>query len=433
MVAGGSQLAPAAIRRRLARVGPDGLGGRAGWASVVEVLQLASSVLVFLILARLLTEADYGVLGAVLGVAMTAASLSNVGSHILLIKRAAQGHDLADAWRRATSVGILGPAAGALALIALRPVILPSVDPWVYGLLVVSQLNFFWLTELAVFIGNGTRQLKESAQLRFIVVCCRFVALVLFALLGDGRLIVWAIASVASFGIGAVLSLLYVWRVFGLAPGLWTVSRADVVEGAPFAANASSESLVDVSDRPLLLRYGHSVDAGIYTLGGRIVQFGYLPVRILLRASDADLFEAGRHGTRRALEVSRSLLKPGIAIGLAVGAGFLVFAPVVPIVVGDKYAEAVDTMRLLAVMPAIRAVQYLMGNCLSASDHQWWRVGATLAAAALNFGLNIWLLPTGTWRTAVFTTIVSELFLAAALSLVVYVWAWRERLADGDS
>ena len=73
--------------------GGRGAGHRVGWSSVVELSQLASSVLVFLILARQLTPGDYGALGAVLGVAMPAATLSSFGSHVLLIKRIAQGGD----------------------------------------------------------------------------------------------------------------------------------------------------------------------------------------------------------------------------------------------------------------------------------------------------------------------------------------------------
>jgi len=418
--------AGAALRRRLTDIGPEGLGGRAGWAGVVEILQLISSALVFFVLARLMTQADVGVMGAVLGVAVPVASLSSLGSHVLLIKRVAQGGSVTDAWQRATSVGVIGPSLGAAVAIALRPVILPSVDGWVYALLMLSQVSLFWLTELAVYLGNGTRRLKDAAQIRFLVVSCRLLALAIFALLGDGQLLGWAIASFASFGIGAALALGYVWRVFGAPPSLRRWSRTEVHEGLPFSVNSVSESLVDVSDKPLLVRYDHAADAGIYTVGARIIQFGYLPIRVLLRASDADLFEAGRNGTASALAVTRSLLKPGIAVGALVGAGFMVLAPVVPLVAGPEYVDAVSTVRLLAVLPLIRAVQYLMGNCLSASDHQWWRVGATLVGAGLNFGLNVRLLPTGTWRTAVFTTIVSEIALTALLTAIVLGWVWRE-------
>jgi len=404
-------------RSRLA-TGGRGTAHRIGWSSIVELAQLASSVLVFIILAGQLAPDDYGALGAVLGVAMPAATLASFGSHVLLIKRIAQGGNFADAWQRATSIGTLGPAVGALVLVAAKPLILPQVSTTVYVLLVVSQVNFFWLTELAVYVGNATRNLKAAAQIRLMVVATRFGAVILFATLTPGRLVDWAVASILSFAAGAALALLHVWRVFGARPSLRRGSVADVREGLPFSANAVTESLVDISDRPLLFRYGHETDAGIYTLGGRIIQFGYLPIRVLLRTADADLFAAGKHGAAPALAVTRRLLKPAVAVGLAAGAGAFACASAVPWLVGDEYRPAVETIRLLAPMPAIRAVQYLMGNCLSASGHQGWRLILTVAAGVLNLGLNLVLLPNGTWRTAVGTTFVSELFLTVALTAI---------------
>lgn len=417
------------IRRlttRLAAVGPEGLAKRAGWAGIVEVLQLVSSLLVFGVLVSVLAPEAYGQMTATLSVAMAAASLGGFGAHVLLIKRVSQGMDLQQAWKRATSASIITLGATSLLLIVLQPVFLAGVDRSVVILFVISQANFFTLTELAVYVGNGTRRLKEAAQIRLLVVLCRLAALGWFVVFGGGSLLAWAWASFVSFGIAVLLAVGYVWRVFGAAPSLRHLSGADLREGAPFAANSGSESLVDVSDRPLLLRYGHEVDAGIYGAAGRIVQFGYLPLRIVMRASDADLFEAGKHGIRPALRVTRSLVPPMAALGAGVGLGMAVCAPLVPLVAGEEWNEAVDAIRLLGALPLIRALQYLMGNALSASDNQWWRVRATLSAALLNFGLNLWLLPSGTWRTAVFTTMVSELYLTAVLALVAVILSGRE-------
>lgn len=417
------------IRRlsaRLAAVGPEGLAQRAGWAGIVEVLQLVSSLLVFGALVRVLSVEAYGQMTATLSVAMAATSLGGFGAHVLLIKRVSQGVDLQQAWRRATSTSIITLGLTSLLLIVLQPVFLAGVDRSVVILFVISQANFFTLTELAVYVGNGTRRLKEAAQIRLLVVICRVAALGWFVIFGGGSLLAWAWASFVSFGIAVVLAFGYVWRVFGASPGLLSLAVADLREGAPFAANSGSESLVDVSDRPLLLRYGHETDAGIYGAAGRIVQFGYLPLRIVMRASDADLFEAGKQGIRPALRVTRSLVPPMAALGAGVGLGMALFAPLVPLLAGDDWNEAVDAIRLLGALPLIRALQYLMGNALSASDNQWWRVYATLSAAAVNFGLNLWLLPTGTWRTAVFTTMVSELYLTAALALIAAGLSGRE-------
>ncbi|MDH4366320.1 MAG: hypothetical protein OEY70_19740, partial [Acidimicrobiia bacterium] len=121
------------------------------------------------------------------------------------------------------------------------------------------------------------------------------------------------------------------------------------------------------------------------------------------------------------------LLAPGVGVALVVAVGFLVLAPLVPVVAGSEYNDAIGAIRMLSVLPLIRCVQYLMGNCLSASGHQWWRVGATLSAAAVNFGLNVRFLPEGQWSTAVYTTIASEIYLTVAMAAIVFLLSSMER------
>ncbi len=406
--------------------GPHGMRNRLSWSLVIELLQLGSSMLVFFALTRLLSPVDFGIMGGVLAVAMPVASLSSIGSHAILIKRVSQGADVADTWQRALSMGIWGPGVGALLVILAKPLILPAVNGWVYACLVIAQLNLFWITELAVFIGNGTRRIREAAHIRMAVTAIRLTGLLLFALLGGGSLTWWAGANLVAFGLGAMVAVGYIWRFFGARPSLTRLSVGDVREGLPFAVNSVSESVVDVSDRPLLVRYGHGADAAVYTVAARIIQFGYLPLLVLLRASDADMFEAGRHGARPTLRVLRRLLAPGVGVAVVVAVGFLVLAPLVPFVAGSEYRDAIGAIRLLSIMPLIRCVQYLMGNCLSASGHQWWRVGATLSAAAVNFGLNVRFLPEGKWSTAVYTTITSEIYLTVVMTVIVVVLASLE-------
>ncbi|MEM7339184.1 MAG: oligosaccharide flippase family protein [Actinomycetota bacterium] len=418
--------AVARMRSRVSGVGPAGVASRAGWAGVVEILQLVNAVLVFVILANLLGAANYGRLVAVLALAGPAVSLTNLGSHVLLIKRVSQGTQFSEAWHRATSIGLIGPTIGALILIAAQPIILDNVDRWSFALLLLSQGVFFWFTELAVYVGNATHRFKEAAQIRLMVLACRLVALAWFAVAGDGQLMAWAVASFAAFALGAVMALLFVRVNFGSWASLRHGQWSDVREGVPYSLNSAPETLFDASDKWLLARYDLLVDAGIYGLGARIVQFGYLPLRIIMRASDRDLFAAGRHGVASAMEVTASLMRPAVAASIAIAAGLAVLAPVVPLVAGSEYEAAVDAIRLLALLPLIRGIQWLLGNCLSASDHQWWRVGATASAAALNVALNVSLLPTGSWRTAIFTTMVSELYLTGVLALIITYWMWTE-------
>ncbi len=402
-------------------------GRRAGWSLVVELLQLASSTLVFLILVRFMDQEAFGEMTGILAIALPALSISSLGSHFLLLRRSAQGHDLADAWHRAISVGLAGPLVAAALMIALQPVLLPDVDASAYALFFIGNLPFYWLNELAVYLGVGSGRMKRAAQARFILVVCRFLALGWFAIWGDGRLLAWAQASAVGFAAAAVGAIVFIWRIYGLGPRLERQAISDVPEGIPFSANSATEGLVDSSDRWLLVRFGHATDSALYGLGGRIVQFGYLPLRTLLRAYDAELFGAGKDGVRATLRVTRRMVRPGMTIAVLVGVGLAVLAPVVPVLAGDEYRDSVDVIRLLALLPAIRMVQYLVGNTLSAADRQWWRTGATAVAVVVNLGLNLWLLPNGGWRTAVATTFVSEVLLAGLLIAIVVLWVRRER------
>ncbi|MDH5522288.1 MAG: polysaccharide biosynthesis C-terminal domain-containing protein, partial [Acidimicrobiia bacterium] len=183
----------------------------------------------------------------------------------------------------------------------------------------------------------------------------------------------------------------------------------------------------DQADRALLLRFNHVSDNGFYSFGGRAIQFAYMPLRMLLRAHDSELFGAGKQGVTNAFGVAARLAPTAILLGFGSGAVFWVLAPLVPLLLGSNWSdEVVAVIRWLAFLPGVRAIQYVTGNTLSAADKQWWRFGATGAAAALNVGLNLWLLPKGTWRTAAMTTYVSEMVLMVSLVALVFYWIRRE-------
>jgi O-antigen/teichoic acid export membrane protein len=415
---------------RLATMAADLLGRRTRWAAVVELLQLLSSTVAFLVLPSLLDTTDYGIMGGVTAAAVPALNLSNMGSHILLLRRAARGEDLRWAWQRAITLGTIGPGLSVLVLISLHPVLLPQVDWTVYTLLVVGGVVAFWLSELVVYLPIGLGHLRNAAVLRFATFLTRVSALAWFAVYGGAELVNWAWANLIGFAAAGLLGLVIIHRMYGVAPGFRRDAVADVRPGLPFSVNGASENLVDGADRFLLLRFDHNYDAGIYTLGGRAIHFAFVPIRMLLRAHDSELYAAGKHGVRSALQISIRLAPSGVLLGFGAAVTFWLVAPVVPWILGQKWQDAPDVIRLLSFLPALRSMQYMVGNTLSASDRQWSRFGATLFTAVLNLVLNLIFLPNGGWRTAVATTLVSELALLVFLCLLVWYWAMREDIGD---
>ncbi len=416
---------------RVRTMAGDLLANRTRWAAVSEVLQLISSTLVILVLARFLTQESYGVMGGVAGLALIALNLSNFGTHILLLRRGAQGESLSEAWARAITLGVGSPLLVALALIAFRPLLLPSVDPTIFILFIVAGMPLFWLSELVVYLPVGLGHLREAAFARFIVVVCRVVAVAWFALATDHDLESWAWANAFSFLLSSICGMVFIARTYGVYPRFSRSASEDVGPGLPFSVNGTTENVNDLSDRTLLVRFDLREDAGSYALGGRAIQFAYMPLRMLLRAHDSELFAAGKSGIRSAFRVSARLAPTAILLGVGTGLVFWLLAPLTPVLLGEQWTEAVSVIRWLSFLPGVRAVQYVVGNSLSAADRQWWRFGATACAAVLNLTLNLILLPGGSWRTAAFTTFVSEIFLMVALVLLVGFLIRRE--AGGQS
>ena len=405
----------------------DLLGNNTRWAAASEVLQLISSTLVVLMVARLLDETSYGVLGGVAALAAIALNLSNLGSHILLLRRGAQGEDLGEAWSRAITVGVGLPGLLAVLLLVSKPFFQPAVDFEVYALFIVAGMPLFWLSELAVYLPVGLGDMKRATVGRLIVTVCRLGAIGWFAMAGTQNLTTWAWANMVSFALSAVLGIGYIWFTYGVKPRFSRRAHEDLGPGLPFSVNGVTENLNDQADRALLLRFNHVSDNGFYSFGGRAIQFAYMPLRMLLRAHDSELFGAGKQGVTNAFGVAARLAPTAILLGFGSGAVFWVLAPLVPLLLGSNWSdEVVAVIRWLAFLPGVRAIQYVTGNTLSAADKQWWRFGATGAAAALNVGLNLWLLPKGTWRTAAMTTYVSEMVLMVSLVALVFYWIRRE-------
>ena len=382
----------------------------------------------FLVLADVFTREAYGIMNGSIGAVAPALGLSNLGTHVLLTRRAARGEDLASAWNRALTIGLASPTMAAVVLVALHPLLFPGGNvPWsVFALFAIAGLPFFWLSEMVAFLPIGLGDIRSVAIIRFATLLCRIVALGWFVLLSGGSLLEWAAAHAVSLVAASILGVSIVGRKYDLRPGLGSGLAADVKEGLPFSMSSATESVFDGADRVLLVRYGLDDDAGIYGLGGRITQFGYAPIRILLRSRDAELHRAGGVGPRAAFEVARTMFVPGLVLGCAAAAALWIAAPLVPIVFGARWDPAVPAIRLLAFLPAIRSVQYLVGNTITAFDRQPWRFAVTAMAAVLNVVLNVIYLPTGTWRTAVVTTFISEAFLLTALAAVVWYWLRRE-------
>jgi O-antigen/teichoic acid export membrane protein len=120
---------------------------------------------------------------------------------------------------------------------------------------------------------------------------------------------------------------------------------------------------------------------------------------------------------RRLRDASLRLLG-AIAMPLAVGS-FLLAPRIFGFVYGPEFESAAGFYQILVLIVPFRMLGNTLGTALTSADRQAQRALLVGAAAALNIGLNLILIPTWSIQGAVVATLVTEsgLFLAYALLL----------------
>ncbi|MCP5025481.1 MAG: lipopolysaccharide biosynthesis protein [Actinomycetia bacterium] len=380
-----------------------------GWAAGAEIIQMLISSGVFFVLAALLTVAEFGLYSATLALAFIGGSVASFGAHILLVQRVNQGSDLSSEWPRSLGLVAVGDLLAFALLMGLRSIVLPEVGALTFALLVLAQLNFHWIVELAVHAGVAVRRLDLGAKARLLVGAARALLLLMFWLGGTDSLERWAVHSFAASLAGSIVAVLLIGRALGLPVRLRPPNLSDLRFGSTYGLNSATEGVLDAVDRPLLVRYGFDDGAGHYSVAARVSAMAVIAQVALIRASDADLYEAAARGPRAALAVVRKMAIPSVGVGALTGLGMAIGAPLVPLVVGDKFDPAVPLIQALAVVPMVKGLQYFLGNVLTAVDRQPLRFSLTIAAMLFNLIGNIILLPRHGAAAAVGTTIASEI------------------------
>ena len=96
-----------------------------------------------------------------------------------------------------------------------------------------------------------------------------------------------------------------------------------------------------------------------------------------------------------------------------------VAAPILQIIMGDEFEDSVAALRWIALVPALKATQTFPANVLTGTDRQWARARIMAAAASLNLGANLLLVPRFGWRGAAVSTLLAEAVFSVFLWLAV--------------
>ena len=406
--------------------------GNAVWGVAVEFAQLILSSVLFFGLALLLDDDEIGRYGAILGIAIIAGNFSQVGGLTLLVKRVANGADESRTFSTTLYTILAGTAVLAVLVLGfVRPLFFDKVALGTFALLLWAQMPTYWVTEACVWLGMARRELRVSAFARLIYSAIRMFGLLAFAAFGDHTLAEWAVYAAVTSTIGVVLALAHTVRHCGLTLFWRPPNRIDLREGLPFTMNNATADVLDSADRILLVGYDFDADAGQYAVGYRIASMAWLPIMALVRATDADFFSAGGRSANEAVALAKKMTKFAAAYAIVAGVGLLVLSPMLSVVIGDKWDTAEQVVRILAILPLLKGLQVFAANSLTGSGRNDIRLTLLVVAMTMNVVLNIIVIPEHSWRGAIATTLISEVFLMVGL-WVAATWMQRTQGEQGS-
>lgn len=408
-----------------------------GWSGAGIAIQAAAGVATFTLIARALGPADFGVYSVVLALAALTPTIVVAGDGALLARDlVARGSAPRAAVTRRLRLGAITlPVVAALAvgatlvIDALRsPAAMAAL-----AVMVVAEVTAFGIGELVAGSYAAHDRYRESTVMMIAVALTRVVAVagVVASGAADGPLPIAAALAVAgalTAAAGVALLPESGSSIDTPRPDLDgpTGRAADRREGLVVGGGRAAQRAVTDIDQALLLRSSAAATVGFYAVGARLVGYAYLPIFAALRVTFPRFLAHGAAGGLPAtIAYGRRVAPWYLAGGLALSAGVVAAASVIPWLVGDDYADARPMAIALAGVPVLRVVQSVVGDVLAGADHFADRTTAVVTALIVNVAANLALIPAHGWRGAVVATYTAEVIAIGALMLLV-----RRRLRE---
>ncbi|MEM1252352.1 MAG: oligosaccharide flippase family protein [Cyanobacteria bacterium P01_H01_bin.21] len=403
--------------------------------SLWMILSQGSSVLIqavyFIIVARVLGSDDYGTFIGTTALVAAVFPFVGLGSSDIFIKHVARDPTL---FRGYWGTTLLTSFLFVFGLIPITLLIANIFFPTNISLLLVllvllADLLGLKMWELATAAFIAVDQVRLAAQAKILYSIGKLIAaLVLLVFFNDSNVIVWGLLYCIGSILPALISVLRVNRSFGHPIFDLKKYRPEFSEGFFFSIAASAETVNAQIDKTMLVSLASVEVAGIYGAGYRFIDVGYTIIFAVMSATYTRFLRHGASGIKDGLKFARQLVPVATGYGIISAIALIAAAPFVSTVLGVDYAESANVLRWLAPIHLIAALQFIAADTLTGAGLQKLRSGLQVTSAALNFGLNLYLIPQFSWYGAIWATLVSESFKLITLWALVFFYKNKEEL-----
>lgn len=243
-----------------------------------------------------------------------------------------------------------------------------------------------------------------------------------------------AYGLLSSVLIALIVAMAFYFRRFihdlytGIQPVDWQLVRKHLLYGVPLTASSALSFIMDSSDRYLINYYLGDASTGVYAVGYDLAKqtLWVIMTSISLASYPLVIRALEQEGAMAADKYLKSNLILLLAISLPAAIGMSVLAPqLANLLVGHQYADTVAALipyvAIGGLLSGLKSFYFDQSFQLARKTHlQLWSVGA---AAVLNVGMNVILLPRIGLMGAAYSTLLSYaivLLVSYALSKQAY-------------
>lgn len=384
-----------------------------------QTIRLALQGIYFLCIARSLGPAQYGAFVAVTAMTSIISPYVGLGCGNLFLKNVRSGKRTAPlCWGNGLLATFVTGLLTTAVLCALSHLWSPGVPVALIAAICVSDLILMRFIDLASFGFAAEGKMSKTAVQNTIMSFLRVIGIVLLIMLCRQVTVAqWTWVYFVTGMIGGAFALQQGSALWGVPRLSLAVLWQDVCEGCFFSISTSAQTIYNDIDKTMLARLSTFTATGVYAAAYRIIDTSLTPVRSLVSAAYPQFFYVGTEGIGATYGYAKRLIRKAVAFGILDFVVLLLIAPVLPHILGQKYASVAPAIQLLALIPVMRCVHWFLADALSGANAQILRTVIQVGVAFLNVGLNLVILPRWSWVGAAWTSLASD----AALMIAVYV------------
>ena len=375
------------------------------------------SAVALLLTARQLGPAGYGRYAASFALTTFSAIIFNLGLNVWLLREGGRRTvPLSESVGSVLAIKVGGAVIWLGVVFALTPLLPQDTFPATLlrlsalATLLDSLLGTVLTAFKAALLNQVTSVLESGADAAWLVATLLLIA-------SDIRQVeAYMQARVVVLLFGLVISLLVVWRSIALTIAFRTVKRA-LREAFPFVA---AEFLAWISLRMdvLILAWTLGESAvGLYSPAVGVVNALFLVPAAVYGVMVPVLSHLYAANPRQAEVMARRMVLTLLAVGLGLALAFAAGAPLLISFLRGSFSESLGVMRILSVILLFKSGSFALSAVLVAIGRQSQRTVIQAVTAALNVGLNIWIV----YRAGIYG-VAGVYVLTELLTLAGYAW-----------